>query len=86
VDLARFQLRLADEQVRINQRRLVGQELKRDELNTQTLVDTRNALLAAENQRDRARTNLRTAILNYLLETDQLRVGRDGTLERLPGM
>ena len=43
-------------------------------------------LLAARNSRDQAKTDLRTAILNYLLQSDQLRVARDGTLQPLPGM
>lgn len=86
IDLARFQLTLAEQQVEINKKRRRGQELRADTIDTQVLLDSENALLAAENQRDRALTNLRNAILNYLLESDQLRVGRDGQLERLPGM
>lgn len=86
VDLARFQLRLAEQQVDINRKRRRGQELRADTIGTQVLLDSENALLIAENQRDRAATNLRISVLNYLVESDQLRVGRDGTLERLPGM
>lgn len=86
VDLSRFQLRLAEQQVEINRRRLRGQQLQEDTIDTQRLLDSQNALLAAENQRDRAKTTLRIAVLNYLLNTDQLRVRRDGTLEPLPGM
>ncbi|HYF15192.1 MAG TPA: TolC family protein [Phycisphaerales bacterium] len=86
IELARFQLDLAERQVEINRRRLRGQRLQEDTIRPQDLVDTENALLDAENARDRARTNLRNAVLNYLLETDQLRVARDGTLRRLPGM
>ncbi|MFA6045254.1 MAG: TolC family protein [Phycisphaerales bacterium] len=86
VELARFQLKLAEQQVEINKRRLRGQELQAGTVATQTILDSQNALLNAENQRDRARTNLRTAVLNYLLESDQLRVSADGQLERLPGM
>jgi outer membrane protein TolC len=86
IELARFQLRLAEQAVEINRKRRRGQELRADTVTTQALVDSENALLAAENQRDRARTNLRIAVLNYLLESDQLRVARDGTLEMLPGM
>ncbi|CAG0995588.1 hypothetical protein PHYC_02540 [Phycisphaerales bacterium] len=86
IDLARFQLNLAEQQVEINKKRRRGQELRADTIDTQVLLDSENALLNAENQRDRARTNLRNAVLNYLLESDQMRVGRDGLLERLPGM
>ncbi len=86
VDLARFQLTLAEQQVEINRRRLRGQRLRADLLDPQTLVDTENDLLDAENQRDQALTQLRNAVLNYLLASDQLRVERDGSFLPLPGM
>lgn len=86
IDVARFQLNLAEQQVKINERRVEGQTLKKDQLDPQVLVDTANELLDAQNSRDQARTDLRKAILNYLLESDQLRVKRDGTFEPLPGM
>lgn len=86
VDLARFQLQLAEQQVEINRRRLEGQKLKQDTVTPQALVDSLNELLSAENNRDRAQTDLRNAILNYLLESDQLRVTRDGAFEALQGM
>lgn len=86
IERARLQLDLAEQQVEINRRRLRAQQLQEDTVEPQQIVDTNNDLLNAENARDRARTRLRTAILRYLLETDQLRVTRDGLLERLPGM
>lgn len=86
VDLARFQLKLAEQQVEINRRRLEGQKLKQDTVTPQALVDSLNELLLAENGRDRAQTDLRNAVLNYLLESDQLRVTREGTFEPLMGM
>lgn len=86
IDLARFQLRLAEEQVRINERRLEEQKLKEADVQPQQIVDSNNELLDAENARDEARTNLRTAILNYLVESGQLRVADDGTFQPLPGM
>lgn len=86
IDVARFQLDLAEQQVKINERRVEGQTLKKDQLDPQVLVDTANELLDAQNNRDQARTDLRKAILNYLLESDQLRVARDGSFEPLPGM
>ncbi len=86
IDLARFQLRLAEEQVRINEKRLEEQKLKEADVQPQQIVDTNNELLDAENARDQARTSLRIAILNYLVESGQLRVSPDGTFEALPGM
>ncbi len=86
VELARLNLQLAEQAVEINRERLRGQELKIDTIDPQSVVDSRDDLLAAENDRDQALTGLRNSILNYLLASDQLRVSRDGTLERLPGM
>lgn len=81
IDRARFNLTLAEQAVQINRRRLEEQDLKRDELTAQEIVDTENDLLDAENARDQAVTDLRNAVLDYLLTTAQLRVARDGTLE-----
>jgi len=86
VDLARFSLNLAEQQVEINARRLEEQQLKQDTIDQQTLVDSENALLNAQNARDAARTDLRNAVLDYLLTTGQLRVGPDGAFLPLPGM
>lgn len=86
VELARFQLNLAEQQVEINRKRLRGQQLQQDTVSPQAIIDTENELLDAENRRDAARTSLRTAVLNYLLASDQLRVDREGLLAPLPGM
>lgn len=86
IDLARFQLRLAEERVEINRRRVMELELKSDEVDSQSRVDAQNELLDAENARDQAVTDLRNAVLAYLRESGQLRVARDGTFEWLPGM
>ena len=59
---------------------------KSDEITTQARLDTLADLLDAENARDRSRTALRSSVLDYLLATGQLRVTRDGELQRLPGM
>lgn len=86
VDLARFQLTLAERAVEINQRRVRETELKRDEVTTRTRVDAANELQQSQNNRDRARTNLRNAVLRYLRDSGQLRVAKDGTFLPLPGM
>lgn len=86
IDLAAFQLKLAEQQVQINKRRLEEQLLKIDEVDAKQVVDSQNALLAAENRRDQSKTDLRNSIFNYLLESDQLRVAHDGTFQPLPGM
>lgn len=86
IDLAGFRLKLAEQQVQINKRRLEEQLLKIDEVDAKQVVDSQNALLVAENNRDQALTDLRNSVLNYLLESDQLRVASDGTFQPLPGM
>lgn len=86
IELARFRLQLAERQVEINSRRLEEQRLKIDQVDLQRIMDSENDLLDSENQRDQARTDLRNAVLNYLLRSDQLRVARDGTFLPLPGM
>src|SRR5690606_5482333 len=86
VEIARYQLQLAHERVRINELRQEEQELKADEVEARDRVDTNNALADAENDRDQALTNLRNAVLQYLLDTGQMRVARDGAFQPLPGM
>jgi outer membrane protein TolC len=86
IDLARFQLTLAEQQVEINKRRVLETELKADEVETQFKVDAANQLQNSEDQRDLARTTLRNAVLDYLRQTGLLRISREGLFERLPGM
>jgi outer membrane protein TolC len=85
IDLARFQLQLAETQIGINERGLEDLSL-RDDADPQAVLDRQNALLDAENARDQALTDLRNAILAYLLTTGQLRVQPDGTFAAPPGM
>jgi len=86
VELSRFQLDITEQQVEINRSRLREQELKSDTIDPRTLTDAENDLLESQNDRDQALTNLRDAILQYLLDTGTLRVDRDGQFEQLPGM
>ncbi len=86
IDNARIQLSIAERQVEINRERLRGLQLQIDTVEPQTIIDAENDLLDAENSRDAARTALRDSVLNYLLASDQLRVGRDGAFTPLPGM
>ncbi len=78
IELARFRLLLAEQQVQINQRRLEEQIARADELEPQSRVDTEIDLNNARNDRDQARSDLQVAVLNYLLQSGQLRIGRDG--------
>lgn len=85
LDLSLFQLELAERSVDIAELRLQDQEL-RDDVDAQSLVDTQNVLLGARNAREAALNDLRTAVLDFLLETGQLRVSQDGTLLPPPGL
>lgn len=86
IERARFNLQLAEDRVQINLRRDEEQLIKEDEVDAQTRVDTANAIRDAERARDQAKTDLRNAVLDYLLATGTLRVRRDGTFQPLPGM
>lgn len=86
IELSRFNLKLAEERVKLSERRKFETELKKDEIDTQQKLDALIDLLAAQNARDQAVTDLRNAVLDYLVATGQLRVDRNGELERLPGM
>jgi outer membrane protein TolC len=85
IDLARFQLELAKTQIDINRRGLEDLSL-RDDADPQAVLDRQNALLNAENARDQALTDLRNAVLSYLLTTGQMRVKPDGTFDAPGGM
>ncbi|MCC5786649.1 MAG: TolC family protein [Phycisphaerales bacterium] len=86
IELARLQLTLAEERINITIQRLREQELKEDEISADDIIRAQDALTDAQNARDSELTNLRNAVLNFLLQTDQLRVAPDGTLLPLPGM
>lgn len=86
IERARLNLLLAEERVKINLRRKEEQDLKPDEIDTQKQVDTANDLRDAETARDRAKADLRNAVLDYLLASGQLRVTREGEIQLLPGM
>ncbi|MBC7834169.1 MAG: TolC family protein [Phycisphaerales bacterium] len=86
IDRSRFDLDLRERAVQINLRRQQEQDLKREEVTPQEVADTANALQQARDARDQAETDLRNAVLDYLLATGQLRVQRDGMFLPLPGM
>ncbi len=83
IELARFRLQLAERQVELAERRLEEQQLDPAGVTAQEFLDTTNDLLNARNSRDDAMNDLRSAILDYFLQTGQLRVSQDGTLRVL---
>lgn len=86
INRARFSVTLQERSVEINELRLEELKLKEDETDAQTRLDAENELLQARNDRDAALRDLRIAILDYLLETGQMRVETDGRLKPLQGM
>lgn len=86
IQLALFSLQIQNESVRIIERRLVGLELRRQDVTTRTIIDAQDELAAALDARDAAVRNLRVAIMRYLLETGQFRVDVDGQFIAPPGM
>ncbi|MCA9299068.1 MAG: TolC family protein [Phycisphaerales bacterium] len=86
IDQARVQLRIAERQVASNLKRQREQIIKEAEVTPQERVDTENQLNRARNNLVRAETDLRLAVLEYLLATAQMRVDPEGAFEPLPGM
>jgi outer membrane protein TolC len=86
IDTARSALNLQERSVEVNTFRNEELLAKEDEVDAQSLIDSQNDLLNTQNLRDGAVRNLRTAILNYLVDTGQMRVTSSGQLEPLEGM
>lgn len=86
IDRARNALVLLQKAVEINELRNEELELKADETDPQEKLDAENELLQSRNDYEDAVRDLRTAILEYLLQTGQLRVGPLGEFRALQGM
>lgn len=86
IDRARNALVLLSKAVEINQLRNEELDLRSDEVEPQEKLDAENELLQSRNDYQDALRDLRIAILEYLLQTGQLRVGPDGTFKALEGM
>lgn len=86
IQQAMFSLQIQEENVRVAER---GQEAILEAPDRATARDRSEAvdrLLRARDQRDSARRDLQIAILRYLLNSGQLRVGPDGRILPLSGM
>ncbi len=79
-------VRLRTEAIRSNTLRQIQVEIQKAETSAQERIDTLLDLLSSQNARDEAVRDLRTSILEYLLTTGQLRVGRNGDFTPLAGM
>ncbi|MEO0477725.1 MAG: TolC family protein, partial [Planctomycetota bacterium] len=79
---ARVTLQLQDENVNLAERRLKSLEIKqnrtRDNIQPRRIIEAEEDLLDARNRRDQSLADLQTSILNYLLQTGQMRVDGEG--------
>lgn len=86
IDRARFSLQLQEENIRIAERRQASIDAAPDRATARDRSEALDEYLRALDNRDSARRDLQIAILQYLLETGQLRVDADGTLRPIAGM
>jgi outer membrane protein TolC len=86
IDAAAFELRIQEQNVIIAQQRKAAIDADPARANIRQTTDAINSLARARSSRDSSRRDLEVAILDYLLQTGQLRVDRDGSLEPLAGM
>lgn len=81
IEQARFSLDLQTRNIEVAQRRVRGVLLRLRDLQPREFTDAQDDLLRAQTRRDSAQRDLRVSILNYLLDTDQMRVAGDGRWE-----
>lgn len=90
IEQARTSLVLQQRNVELADRRVQGLELRADEVQPRDMIEAQEDLLEARDRLERAEANLRTSVLQYLLDTGQMRVAPDGQwlapalLTRLP--
>ncbi len=88
IQLARFSLQLQEESVQITERRLEGLDIRKKigSISTRQFIDASDDLASALEGRERARRDLRVAMLRYLLDSGQFRVGVDGKIMLPPDL
>jgi len=86
IDRARFSLQLQEENIRIAERRQASIDAAPDRATARDRSEALDEYLRALDDRDSARRDLQVAILQYLVETGQLRVDASGTLRPVAGM
>lgn len=75
---AHFTLSLQERNVALAQRRQLGVILRERELGPRDVIEAEEGLLEARNRRDDAVRALRESVLEYLLDTGQMRIDRAG--------
>lgn len=78
IEQARASLDLQQQNVELAERRSLGVKLRERTLTPRDVIDAQDDLLEARNRRDAAVRDLRVNILQYLLNTEQLRVDPQG--------
>lgn len=86
IDRARFSLEIQRENVLIAEKGLEAIEAAPDRATARDRTEAVDRLLRAQDQLDVARRDLQVAILRYLLDSGQLRVKSDGTIQPLQNM
>ena len=78
IEQAQFNLQLQQRNVRLNERREKGVNLRLLSLGPRDFIEAQEALLDARDRRDAAEAELRRSVLQYLLDTGQMRVAGNG--------
>ncbi len=86
IDRAMFSLQLQEEDIRIAERRQASIDAAPERADLRDRLDAVDDLLRALDQRDAARRDLQVAILEFLLETGQLRIDQDGMIRPPRGL
>lgn len=78
IQQSRFSLSLQQRNIDVSAKRMRGVVLRLRTLGPRDFIEAQDDLLEAENTRDSAQRDLRVSILQYLLNTGQMRVAGDG--------
>ena len=80
IERATLTLELQAKNVTLAEKRLENIKIlrRRGDVQPRRIIEAEEDLLDARNRRDQAQTDLQTSVLDYLLQTGQMRVDRDG--------
>lgn len=82
ISRSQLTLQLQDENVNLAERRLeslrIKQQRSKDNIQPRRIIEAEEDLLDARNRRDQSLADLQTSVLNYLLQTGQMRVDAQG--------
>ncbi|MCC6682778.1 MAG: TolC family protein [Phycisphaeraceae bacterium] len=78
IEQARITLQLQEQNVFLAERRLEGLHIQEEDIQPREIIDAEEDLLSARDRRESAVADLRSNVLQYLLDTGQMRVAPDG--------